>query len=213
MNPYAMVALVILGITATVQYFLGTRTNRALAAKITGGLEDLLKPGHTNYVNIGGAIGYNFVYALSGTWTSAKGTLTLSPRHSLLYFPISRLLGFRDRFYLNFFTKKRIRGEAHLVSKRYLRKSKIDGIAEMSRRDTEIGGRPFVLLWRGTDLSKELEAVLAAVPDPTRLRHFCSFPGNKTFYLHTIPLKAEVREDVEAVLKVLPRFLDTAKES
>ncbi len=213
LNPFLLVALVILGVAATAQYFFGRRKNRALAAGITRGLESLLKPNHTNYVNIGGSIGYNFVYSLSsGPWVSAKGTITLSPRQSLLYLPVSRLLGFTDRFFINLFTKKRIRGEAHILSRTTLRRARIDGLEEMSRRDVEAGGKRFVLLWRGTDLSSELESLLEAFPEPRRLRHFCAYPDNKTFYLYTVPRGGDVSGDLETVLHAVPRFLDTKKE-
>ncbi|NLJ47834.1 MAG: hypothetical protein GX430_14905 [Treponema sp.] len=213
LNPYLLAALVVLGVAATAQYFFGRRRNRALAASISKGLETLLKPNHTNYVNIGGSIGYNFVYTLStGPWVSAKGTMTMSPRQSLLYLPISRLLGFTDRFFINLFTKKKIKGEAHIVARATLRRARIDGIEEMSRRDTEAGGKSFVLLWRGTDLSAELESLLAAFPEPRRLRHFCSYPGNKTFYLYVVPKGGDVSADLETVLHAVPKFLDSKKE-
>ena len=214
LNPYLLTALVGLGIAATAQYFFGRRKNKAIAAGISRALEALLKPNHTNYVNIGGSIGYNFVYSLStGPWVSAKGTITLSPRQSLLYLPISRFLGFTDRFFINLFTKKKIKGEAHIVSRATLRRARIDGLEEMSRREAEAGGKRFVLLWRGTDLSSELDALLQAFPDPGRLRHFCSFPDNKTFYLYTVPRGGQAAGDLEAVLRAIPRFLDTKKEA
>mgnify|MGYP005841277237 CR=1 FL=1 len=213
LNPYLLAALVALGIAATGQYFLGRRRNQALAASISKDLESLLKPNLSNYVNIGGSIGYNFVYTLSaGPWISAKGTMTMSPRQSLLYLPISRLLGFTDRFFINLFTKKKIKGEAHIVSRRTLRRARIDGIEEMNRREAEAGGKRFILLWRGTDLSSELEALLAAFPEPNRIRHFCSYPDNKTFYLYTVPKGGEVSADLKTVLHAVPTFLDSKKE-
>lgn len=213
LNPYFLTGLVILGLAASAQYFFGRKRNKVLAASISRGLEGLLKPNHTNYVNIGGSIGYNFVYTLSnGPWISAKGTMTMSPRHSLLYLPISRLLGFSDRFFINFFTKKKMRGEAHIISRVTLRRTRIDGVDTMSRREIEAGGRRFVMLWRGTDLSGELESLLSAFPDPKRLRHFCSYPDNRTFFLYTVPNGGEVAEDLRAVLQVAPKFLDAKKE-
>jgi hypothetical protein len=213
LNPYLLVALLVLGVAASAQFFFGRKRNKAIAASISRGVEELLKPNHTNYVNIGGTIGYNFVYTLSnGPWISAKGTMTMSPRHSMLYLPISRLLGFTDRFYINLFTKKKIKGEAHIISKATLRRTKIDGLDTMSRREIEAGGQRFVMLWRGQDLSGELEAFLTAFPDPKRLRHFCSYPDNKTLFLFTVPKGGEVAEELRAVLHAAPKFLDAKKE-
>lgn len=214
MNPYLLVALVILALAATAQYFVGTKRNRVIASAMAKGAEEVLKPTMTNYVNIGGAIGHNFSYALGkGDWTSAKGTMTLSPRHSLLYLPVSRLLGLGvDRFYLNLFTKRKLRGEGHIVEAKELRRARIEGIEAMSRAEAEAGGRRFVLLWRGADLKPELEAVLAALPDPSRLRHFCAYADNKTFFLRSCPRAGDVKGDLAAILPRLEPFLEKGKE-
>jgi len=210
-NPYFLSALVVLAIAATAQYYLGMKKNRVIASTISKGAEEALKPTSTNYVNIGGAIGHNFAYALSGgPWTSAKGTMTLTPRQSLLYMPLSRLIVGGDRFYINLFTKKKLRGEGHVVEAAHFRRAKIDGIDKMERRETQAGGKRFVLLWRGTDLSKELEAVITAMPDPARLRHFCAFDDNKTFFLHTRPDRGEVKADLQALLPRLDAFFEKA---
>lgn len=213
MNPYALVALVLLAVAATAQYYLGTKKNRFISSRMSKDLEELLRPSSTNYVNIGGSIGYNFVYALSGTWNKAKGTITLNARHSLLYLPLSLLLGVRDRFFVNLFTKKRLKGEAHIVEASYLRRANIDGVDTMSRREAEAGGRRFALLWRGADLSAELEAVLRELPSPERLRHFCAYPETKTFFIHLRPKDGLIREDLAAVMRRLPPFVDDGKEA
>jgi hypothetical protein len=117
-----------------------------------------------------------------------------------------------DRFFVNIFTKKKLRGEAHLIDSGLLKRAKIDGIENMERREVEAGGRRFTMLWSGVDLTRELEALLAAMPDPARLRHFCSYADNKTFFLNTAPLKGEVHADLAAILPRLGDFLDKAKE-
>ncbi len=215
MNPYLLSALVVLALAATGQYFLGTKRNRAIAATISKGAEEVLKPKMTNYVNIGGAIGHNFTYSLAwGHWTNAKGTMTLSPRHSLLYLPVSRILGLGvDRFYLSLFTKKKLRGEGHVVLDKELRRARISGIEDMERREVEAGGRRFVLLWRGDDLSEALEATLTALPEPARLRHFCCYGENKTFFLKTHPVKGEVAADLRALLPRLESFFDRKEKA
>ncbi len=212
MNPYALAALVVLAIAATAQYYLGTKKNRFISSRISRDLEELLKPSSTNYVNIGGSIGYNFAFALSGNWSKAKGTMTLNARHSLLYLPLSLLLGVRDRFFMNIFTKKRLRGEAHLVESSYLRRANIEGLESMSRMEAEAGGKRFTLLWKGADLSAELRGVLESLAEPERLRHFCSYPETKTFFMHLRPKEGRVRDDLAAVMKRLPDFIDYGKE-
>ena len=210
MNPYTIFALVILALIATASYFYGTKKNRWIASVLSKSTEAVLKPITANYVNIGGNIGYNFSFALSDPYASAKGTFTMSPRHSLLYLPFSLLLGVRDRFFVNIFTKKRIRGEGHLVQASYLKRANIAGCDEMDRRETERNGRRFILLWRGADLSADLEKILESVPEPQRLRHFCAYPDTKTFFIHDLPKNGDIGGNLEAIAVRLPLF--TAKE-
>ncbi|PKL09389.1 MAG: hypothetical protein CVV51_04030 [Spirochaetae bacterium HGW-Spirochaetae-7] len=211
MNPLLLTAIIILAALATGNYFYGTRKNRWIVSSLSKDLEAALKPISSNYVNIGGAIGYNFTYALPAPYINAKGTITLSPRHSLLYLPFSLALGIRDRFFLNVFTKKKLRGEGHVVALSQLKKANIDGLEAMKRLDVSEGGRNFVILWRGADLSADLEKLLDALPDPASLKHFCAFPGTKTFFVHANPAKGEIKGNLEAIMKLLPGFIDKEK--
>ncbi|GAB1455442.1 hypothetical protein MASR2M48_07490 [Spirochaetota bacterium] len=135
---------------------------------------------------IGGTIGYNFAYSLSGDWTRAKGTFTLNARHSLLYLPISLLLGIRDRFFVNIFTKNKFKGEAHAVAASYLGKAHIDGVDAMQRRDVRIGEHTFALLWRGPisqgtgDASVKQEQSYGIFAPTLRQRHSSFTIGQRT---------------------------------
>ncbi|HPB66897.1 MAG TPA: hypothetical protein PLW80_10045, partial [Spirochaetales bacterium] len=124
----------------------------------------------------------------------------------------SLLIGVRDRFYVNVFTKKKLRGEAHLVEASYLRRANIDGVDSMDRAEAEAGGKRFVLLWRGADLSGELRAVLESLGQPERLRHFCAYPETKTFFVHLRPKEGDIRDDLSAMLQRMPTFFVEAKE-
>ncbi len=212
MSPPLVAGLVLLALAATLGYFRGVRQNRAIAASIAGGLEEALRPASTEYVNVGGAIGHNFTFRLTGEWTEARGVFTLSPRHSLLYLPVSRLLGVRDRLFLNVFTARPLRGEGHVVRASDLRRAAIAELEMMNRRDLEVGGLAFVLLWRGADLSGALQELLRGMPDPARLRHFCAYPGTGTFFLRTEPAPGSVAEDVSAALSRAAAFLGPARE-
>jgi len=93
MNNFLFFAIFALGVVATIQYFLGVKKNRWMGKNLSSQAEGILKPKDTDYVNIGGAICYNFAYKLKEPWKNAKGTFTLFPRHSLLYMPISLVVG------------------------------------------------------------------------------------------------------------------------
>jgi hypothetical protein len=211
MNPLGLTAIIILAAVATGAYFYGMKKNRWVVGRLSQDLEEVLKPVSTNYVNIGGAIGYNLAYALPAPFSNAKGTITLSPRHSLLYLPFSILIGVRDRFFINIFTKKKLRGEGHIIEASYLRKAKIDGMDSMQRQDTSKDNKDFVLLWRGADLSSDLEKLLQALPDASRIKHFCAYPETKTFFIYANPLKGQTKDNLEAIFKRLPGFMEKEK--
>lgn len=212
MNPLFISALVVLALVSTAAYYLGTKKNRWIVASISRQLEEAFKPKSTNYVNIGGVIGYNFSYAMPAPYTNAKGTITMSPRHSILYLPVSRLIGVGDRFFVNVFTKKKLKGEAHIVDARYLKKANIAGLDAMERRDVEAGGRKYVLLWRKADQSSTLEATLSALADPSSLRHFCAYPETGTFFIHMRPKAGNIADTVQPLFKRFPEFFENPKE-
>ncbi len=213
MSPPLVAGLVLLAIAATLGYFRGVKRNRAIAASIASGLEEALRPFSTEHVNVGESIGHNFTFRLAGDWTKARGVFTLSPRHSLLYLPVSRLLGVRDRLFLNVFTARPFRGQGHVVRAPEERRAGIAGSDAMERREVEVAGLRFVLLWRGADLSGALEGLLRGMPAPARLRHFCAYPGTGTFFLRTEPAPGSVAEDVSAMLLRTGPFLAAPRES
>lgn len=200
MNPFLFTALVLLGVGATFNYFLGVKKNRWLGKRMSTQAENILKPRDTEYVNIGGAIGYHIKYKLREPWKEAKGTFTFFPRHSLLYMPISLLIGGSDRFYLNLFTDRRLAGEGHIIEQHHLRKAKIDGFEEMETEEVEYGGRTFTLAWRHANLRDALHRTLQAMPEPETLVHFTCFDENKAFFLFLRPKNGNIERNLEAFM-------------
>ncbi|GAB1432554.1 hypothetical protein MASR2M29_11790 [Spirochaetota bacterium] len=212
MNPYALTALVLLAIAASGQYFFGSKKNRAISSRLSRDLEDSLKPQTTNYVNIGGTIGYNFAYSMTVPWSKAKGTFTVNARHSLLYLPLSLLFGIRDRFYMNLFTKKKLSGEGHIVSAAYLRKANIDGIDSMKKTEVFQSGKKFFLLYKLPEMEKSLKELLDSMPEPVRLRHFCIYPETKTFFIYYLPRQGKLKPLLDTLLPQLPNWFDGREE-
>lgn len=208
MNPFLFTGILILGVGATVNYFLGVKKNRWLGKRLSVQSEEVLAPTETNYVNIGGAIGYNFRYQLKGLWNEAKGTFTFVPRHSLLYMPVSFLIRGGDHYYLNIYTDKRLPGEGHIILASHLRKAKIDGLEAMSRKDIELGGRKFVLLWRESRILDKLEKTALGFPEPQTLVHFCCYADNKTLFLHLSPKGGIIEGNLSYFLKNAQVFLE-----
>ncbi|GEM_PF-5185525 len=87
-----------LGGLSAIAWYRGNRYNREKAAWIAGILEKKFSPSETEYTNIGGSIGYHFVYKFhQGQLKEIKGSMIFLPRQALLYLPIAWLLGRRDR--------------------------------------------------------------------------------------------------------------------
>jgi hypothetical protein len=206
MDSFYFFPLLALGLAATVQYFLGSKKNRWLGKLISGQLEDRLKPKDTEYVNIGGVIGYNFVYKLRDPWKEAKGSFTFLPRHSLLYLPFALLVGHTDRFYINLFTDKRLLGEGHILDARHNRMTKIDGVASMTKESLEKNGKTFYLYWRDEAMHQALRQTLDAFPEPQTLSHFCCYDDNKTFFLFLRPMKGKVEANFAAFAETCSRY-------
>jgi len=208
MDNYLLVAIFALGLGATIQYFLGVKKNRWLGKTMSAQAETIFDPKETEYVNIGGAIGYNFSYKLRDPWKELKGTFTLFPRHSLLYMPFSLIIGGSDRFFLNLYTEKKLAGEGHIIEKSHFRRAKIDGIDEMAKEEIEKAGKTFYLCWRHGNLKEILVRTLDAMPDPSSLAHFCCFDNNKTFFLYLKPAKAkgEISDNLKAFMEICPQY-------
>jgi hypothetical protein len=188
MNPLIYL-LIALAVATTIGYFNGRKTNRLLGALIGATSEKVLDPSETEYVNIGGTLGYNFTFKLTDPFTEAKGTFTLLPRHSILYLPLSFLITRHDRLYLNIFTGKKLMGEGHIIDSAYFPKMRVDikGIEKLKRDTGRAGRKEFILLTDNPHLEQKLRALLAETEGTEDLLHFCCYSDNRTFFIHAVP--------------------------
>jgi len=209
MNPFLLAGIIALAVAATGAYFFGRRKNKALAGIFSKEAALAFHATSTEYVNIGGCIGYNFVYKLKEPWTEAKGTMTFIPRQSLLYVPFSIALGARDRFFVNIFTKKKLVGEGHILSVAYYRKNGgvIPAQSRFTKEQYRQGQLDFILLYEDEAMAKRLKALLADLPSLGQLRHFCSYPENSTIFLFLRPVPGAVAAMLERLLPALNGFL------
>jgi len=206
MDTMLIFAISILGIGATIQYFFGVKKNRWLGKSMSSQAESIFEPKDMQYINIGGAIGFNFAYKLREPWKEAKGTFTLFPRHSLLYMPLSLLIGGSDRYYLNLYADRKLAGEGHIIEKKHLQKAKIEGIDEMQKVEKNRDGKTFIIFWRHGDLKDALLRTLDAMPDPASLAHFCCFSENKTFFIYLKPFKGQISANLKAFADICPQY-------
>jgi len=208
MNPVLLAGIIALAIAATGAYFFGRRKNKALAGIMSKEAEKVLHVKASEYVNIGGSIGFNFTYKLADPWTEAKGTMTFIPRQSLLYVPFSYLIGARDRFYINFYTKRKLAGEGHLLSLAYYRKNGgvIDNRDSLTMEEYWVGSKQFVLLYDDPSMARSLKSLADGMAGIERLRHFCVYPANKTIFLFLHPVAGAVGAVLESIMPRLGMF-------
>jgi hypothetical protein len=208
MNPVLLAGIIALAIAATGAYFFGRRKNKALAGIMSKEAEKALHSRSTEYVNIGGSIGYNFTYKMAEPWTEAKGTMTFIPRQSLLYVPFSYLIGARDRFYINLYTKKKLAGEGHLLSLDYYRKNGgvIDNKDTLTMEDYWAGSKQMVLLYEDPSIARSLKSLADSMVGIERLRHFCVYPANKTIFLFLHPVAGAVGSVLESIMPRMGMF-------
>jgi hypothetical protein len=202
--------LIVLALITTAGYFWGRKKNRWIGAWIARECQAALRPSDTNYVNIGGSIGYHFTYRLAPPLTEAKGSFALLPRQSILYLPLSRLIRGHDRFYLQLYTDQPMRGEAHILREDYYEKDpdRISGADRMRRERVVAGDRAYVLLWMHAGLDRRLKRLLDRLGDGRAdLLHFCAYPGNRNFYFYVSPVRGRLERLLQNAVAELPGLL------
>jgi len=109
------ISIVLLAGIASVGFFWGRKKNLSLARKIGKITEEFLRPVDQNYIWIGGEIGYKASYVIKKSFAKKCRTmLTLLPRQSPFWIPISLLLTRYDRFFMSYILEKELSCEFYL---------------------------------------------------------------------------------------------------
>lgn len=204
--PDYILLIIVLAAVSTAGYFRGRKKNRWIAGWISRETEEVFKPKHTSYTNIGGTIGYNFTYSLASPFKEAKGTFTLLPRQSILYLPVSLIITRHDRYYLHIYAAKKLIGEGHLIRKDYFRRMRVP-IAGADAMDQEIlvqKGREFILLTKNDSVKEPLKKLLSSLQQPEHLMHFCCYPDTKVFFVYMKPVKDQTGAVLKHISLALP---------
>jgi len=191
--------LVILGLAASLQYWRGRRLNLTLIRELSRQMEEALQPVNKNYTWIGGYVGVVTEYDLKHEiYEKVKGTISLLPHHSLLYFPISLLLGRRDRVYILIYPKRKLKGKAHIAI------GKIKDISKVSFKDEiELKG---VVVERRYDSKEEIDfltKIMSQLEDPSSVELLAANVEENAYY-------ARLRIGRGDISELLRRFIVTA---
>ena len=173
--------VVIVTIFNVVVFRRGLAQNRKLILDTCTIVESVFEPIDTLYTNIGGVVGYNMHYALNSPFISLDGVVTTSPRHTMFYLPISRLIGRTDSLILSISVEFLQAGEAHIVALNPFQKGRIqlDDIEQM--RQTTIHDRRFAILSYNDIQEARMRELFDSLSDPSGLVHIGFYGSSRCF--------------------------------
>lgn len=196
-NIFILISLIL-----TAGYFFGRKKNRAVAASAINKLLELMKPERQEITNIGGLVGYHVrMWFDSGKAEEVQGTITMLPRHSLLYLPVSRIFRGFDRFFITIKLKALPVGkQARLFEKRFYNKHRKDAGNNMQVKTLSRGGREFLIFHEtGRELSF-LQDLLSAAENPDKLKEVSIFPEKGVIEILVVPSTGDNRV-IETVIR------------
>ena len=132
------ILLIVFTLLVLAGYSLGRKRNLSIVKFVGNTLEEILKPDDQDYTWLGGSIGFRANYKCKDL-EKVEATLTLLPRQSPLYYPVSYLVSGFDRLYVTFFLKSKIKSEGHIINKRYFkfRGPRIDNAQKLSEEEQD----------------------------------------------------------------------------
>jgi preprotein translocase subunit YajC len=188
-NIFIIIALILM-----VGYFFGRRKNQTIAASAINALQNALKPDDQKITNIGGVIGYHVEMSFSSDRNikTLKGTMTMLPRQSLLYLPMSMLFRGFDRFFITITLKEPpSEKRAHIFEKRFFSKHRRDVGNDMQQKEFRSGSRDFIYLYEYDSDLVFLEALVDKIEDPARLKEISIHPESGVIELLVVPTAGE----------------------
>lgn len=186
------------------RWYQGGRQNREITISAAGILECVFAPLDTTYTNIGGVVGYNFVYELDRPFRRLEGTITTLPRQAVLYLPISRVLLRReDQLLFTLYFEELKTGQGHIVEEERYRRGSIPVADPESLSSTLVSRNraTFRILWYNPMIRDRLREVLDQLSD-TALEcvHYIGYYGSDNYIAFTVQ---PTHPQLEAVLHEL----------
>lgn len=179
----------------TLGFFWGRKKNRKIYNDAFQALVDTVKPDDQTFTSIGGVVGYhaNLLVKRKGPVSRVDATITLLPRQSWLYFPVSKLIRRWDRLFITLYLKQAPPEEGHLIETKYaaFRGPKITSANRLNREDVRWGGRSFHLYSQGAHIRDALVGFMQKNMDPAIIRHIAVVPERRLCFIFMIPGRRE----------------------
>lgn len=195
----------------TLGYFWGRKKNKALALSVFDDITNVIKPDDQTFTNIGGAIGYhaNFFIKRKSPISRVDVTVTFLPRHSLLYFPISKLIKRYDRLFITLYLRNDPSEEGHLIETKYdgFRRSKIINAHLLNKEEVRWGNYKFFLYYKSVKMRDNFMKFVDSNPEPGVIRHIAIIPDQKKCFIFMIPRKEQVASCLAPVYRWIPSVI------
>jgi len=193
----------------TLGYFWGRRLNRRIYQAAFNGLVDVVKPDDQTFTNIGGSVGFHanlFVKKKGTPFSRVDATITLLPRHSWLYLPISKLIRKYDRLFITLYLKKPPSEEAHMIERKYSKfmGAKIENAHLMHHETVKWENFDFHLYYSSPEMLEKMRAFIKKNPAPGIIRHIALVPGQKKGFIFMIPKPDQVARYFALIYHWLP---------
>ena len=208
----AVLLIGVAGLTMLV-YRLGRRRIVRLAGVFSRELELGFTPEETEYTNIGGLIGYHALYRYtSPPVEKIQITFTFLPRHSLFFYPLSRLVLCHDRMFITLFAAAPFQGEGHLMERslEHSPRHAVANAAQLHRSTLQYAGKEYLIFSADAGISDFLISIVKMFPEGMP-RHLALYPGNSSFYIFLNPGKGGLAEPASGLLTQFRDYLIRGK--
>ncbi len=207
MNNVVMIMLV-LGAVVTLQFFKGRKINLMIMEHFAKKFEKLLRPKDQLYTWLGGYIGFRVNYEIdSDTLNKIEMTLTLLPRHSVLYMPVSLITSRHDKLYIVFRPKKKVRTDIQIIRRGYyIFKPRIEEETYLQKEIIQIEDRKFTVMYREKKEFDRFFKRIKEIFDMKRVIHIALVSRTNVLYVFIKPsaddTPREVRKAAENIEKL-----------
>ncbi len=198
--------LILFAGVATLQFFYGRKLNLLIMKNAVDELEKTIKPMDQLYTWLGGYVGFKAEYKINDPDVEkVEVTLTLLPRQSILYLPVSKLTLGGDRMFFVLKCRHAVKGDVHVVKTgTYRFTSPINSEIEYVQESIQIDGIDFTAYYRRKSDLEKLVKFLEDMPLES-LKHLSVTPSTRVIYAFVTPKRGIVE-------KIYPKILDVARE-
>ncbi|USH00660.1 hypothetical protein K1720_04260 [Thermococcus argininiproducens] len=208
-TPEMLLLIMVLGAVAALQFYKGRRLNLSIMEYYLRTIESIVKPKDKEYVWIGGYVGFRAFYKVNeGNLDKFEYTLTLLPRQSILYFPISKIVNRHDKIYFVIKPYTTIRREVHLIQRGYYRfKPKIEDEELLQREVIEVNGKQYEVLFEKRRDVELLRDFIQGFSKAENVKHVSLTPKTNVLYVFMKPEVETIEQDVRHIIRFVNESL------